>query len=85
MSLTKEMVIDKIEVTLNGVVQVRQATQIVENGNVISQSYHRWAIAPGQNYSDQDDRVKSICAATHTPEVIAAYEAELEANRPILG
>ena len=81
MALTKEVVIDKIEVTENGVVQVRQATKIIEDGNEISKTYHRWTIAPGQDYSDQPDNVKAICAVAHTPAVIAAYQAQIEANR----
>jgi hypothetical protein len=81
MSLTKEQVIDKIEITENGVVQVRQATKIIEDGNELSKSFHRWSIAPGQNYSDQPDNVKAICAVAHTPAVIAAYEAQVEASR----
>lgn len=81
MSLTKETVVDKIEVVENGTVQVRQATRIMENGEQISQSFHRWTIAPGQDYSDQPDNVKAICAATHTPEVVAKFKAELEANK----
>lgn len=75
MTLTKEIVIDKIEVIENGMVQVRQATRIMEDGVQLSQSFHRWTIAPGQDYSDQADNVKAICQATHTPAVIAAYEA----------
>ena len=38
MALTKEIVVDKIEVVENGCVQVRTATRIVEDGNVISSS-----------------------------------------------
>ena len=85
MALTKETVIDKIEVTENGVVQVRQATKIIEDGNELSKSYHRWIIAPGQDYSDQPDNVKAICAVAHTPAVIAAYQAAQEALRNRLG
>lgn len=82
MALEKLTVVDKIEVTENGHVQVRTATRIVEDGNVISQSYHRHVVAPGQDYSNEDARVQAICAATHTEEVIAAYQAAQEANRP---
>ena len=85
MALTKETVIDKIEVTENGVVQVRQATKIIEDGNEISKTYHRWTLAPGQDYSDQPDNVKAICAVAHTPAVIAAYQAAQEALRNRLG
>jgi hypothetical protein len=75
MSLEKQTVVDKIEVVENGSVQVRTATRIVEDGNVISTSYHRHVVAPGQDYSQEDARVQAICAATHTPEVIVAYQA----------
>jgi hypothetical protein len=75
MALEKQVVVDKIEVIEVGVVQVRTATRIVEDGNVISTSYHRHTIAPGQDYSQEDARVQAICAATHTTEVIAAYQA----------
>ena len=85
MSLTKEVVIDKIEVVENGIVQVRQATRIIENGAQLSQSYHRWSLTPGQDVSDQPANVQAIAAAAWTPAVIAAYEAAVaaaEANRP---
>lgn len=84
MALTKEVSIDKIEIIENGTVQVRQVTRIMEDGNPLSQTYHRWVITPGQNYSDQADNVKAICQATHTPAVITAYQeyqAQQEANR----
>ena len=81
MALEKQIVVDKIEVIEVGVVQVRTATRIVEDGNVISTSYHRKTISPGQDYSQEDARVQAICAATHTPEVVSAYQAMLEANR----
>ena len=81
MALDKQVLIDRIEVVENGTVQVRQATIITEDGNQISRTFHRWCIVPSQDYSDQEDKVKDICRVTHTPEVIAAYKAQQEANR----
>lgn len=75
MTLEKINLVDRIEVIENGSVQVRTATRIVEDGNVISSSYHRHVVAPGDDYSQEDARVQAICAATHTAEVIAAYQA----------
>jgi archaellum component FlaF (FlaF/FlaG flagellin family) len=66
MSLTKETVADKIEVvtTENGsVVQVRTATRIVEDGAVISQSYHRHVINSGDDWSSEPSNVQAICNA----------------------
>jgi len=85
MSLSKEVSIDKIEIVENGTVQVRQITRIIEDGNELSKSYHRWSIAPGEDYLNQPDNVKAICAVAHTPVVIAAYEAQIEASKPRLG
>ena len=81
MSLEKEIKIDKIEIVENGIVQVRQATIITDNGNEISRTFHRWCIAPGEGYSTQEQQVQDICSITHTPEVIAAYKAQQEANK----
>jgi hypothetical protein len=81
MSLDKQTKIDRIEVVENGTVQVRQATIITDNGNEVSKTYHRWCIAPSQDYSDQEQQVQDICRVAHTPEVIAAYQAQQEANK----
>jgi len=81
MSLEKEIKIDRVEIVENGTVQVRQATIITEDDKQISRTYHRWCIAPGEDYSTQEQQVQDICRVTHTPEVIAAYQAQVEANR----
>ena len=81
MSLEKQTKIDRVEVVENGTVQVRQATIITEDGKQLSRTFHRWCIAPSQDYSDQEDKVKDICRVAHTPEVIAAYKTQQEANK----
>lgn len=82
MALEKQTVVDLIETTENGCVQVRTATRILDDGKVISQSFHRHVVAPGDDYSQEDARVQAICAAVQTPEVVAQYQAQLEANQP---
>lgn len=73
--LTKTSVVDLCEVVENGTVQVRTATRIIEDGKVLSQSFHRHCVTPGQDYSQEDAKVQALCAAVHTPECIAAYQA----------
>lgn len=73
--LEKQLIVDLVEVIENGCVQVRTATKIMDDGKEINRSFHRHVIAPGDDYSSEDARVQAICAATHTPEVIAAYQA----------
>lgn len=80
MALEKIAVVDRIEVLENGSVQVRTVTRIMEDGAQISGTFHRHIVAPGDDYSNEDARVKAICAATHTAEVIEAYKAATAAQ-----
>ena len=73
--LEKIVVVDRIEVLENGSVQVRTKTAIMEDGKQISGTFHRHVVAPGDDYSAEDARVQAICEATHTAEVVAAYQA----------
>lgn len=73
--LEKIEIVDRIEVIENGSVQVRTKTAIMEDGKQISGTFHRHVVAPGDDYTSQDARVQAICAATHTADVIAAYNA----------
>lgn len=75
MSLEKIQVVDSIEVVENGCIQVRTKTAIMEDGKQISGTYHRHVVCPGDDYSNEDARVQAICAATHTADVISAYQA----------
>jgi nucleoside-triphosphatase THEP1 len=77
MALEKIVVVDRIEVVENGTVQVRTATRIMEDGKQISCTFHRHVVAPGDDYSKEDARVQAICAATHTADVVTAYQASL--------
>ena len=82
MALEKQIVVDLIETLENGCVQVRTATRILDDGAVISNNFHRHVVCPGDDYSKEDPRVQAICAVVQTPEVIAAYKAAQEANKP---
>ena len=75
MSLTKQSVIDQITVTENGTVLYREATRIMEDGNQISQTYHRSSLTPAQDLTGVPANVVAICNTVWTAEVIAAYQA----------
>jgi hypothetical protein len=78
MALEKVISVDLVEVVENGTVQVRTKTAIMEDGKEISSSFHRHIVAPGDDYSQEDARVKAICASTHTQTVVDAYKAILD-------
>lgn len=75
MTLSKETTIDQITVEASGVVLVREAITIVEDGEQLSKSYHRTSFSPGSDVSAQPANVQAICSAAWTPEVVAAYKA----------
>lgn len=73
MTISKETLIDQITVTENGMILFREVTRIIEDGNIISQTYHRSSLVPGQDLTDIPENVVDICNTVWTPEVIDAY------------
>ncbi len=80
MALTKETIVDRIEVLEKGQVQVRTATRVLEDGAVLSSSFHRHVLAPGDDLTEQDAKVSAIATATWTAEVVTAYEEMIAAQ-----
>ena len=89
MALTKETVVDKIEVMEMGEVQVRTATRIKEDGAVLSTSFHRHYLEPSTkdsgswadtDISGEDARVQAVANATWTSAVKTAYQEMVDAN-----
>jgi DNA-binding transcriptional LysR family regulator len=80
MAITKEKVIDQITVTENGIVLYREATRIMEDGEQLSQTYHRTSLTPAQDLTGHPANVVAICNVAWTPEVIAAYQAQMAKN-----
>ena len=83
MALTESTKIDQIEVVADWNIQVRQATIIERDGEFVSRTFHRWVLTPDMNISDQEQKVKDIANAAWTEEVIAAYQAQVEASRTV--
>ena len=75
MSLTKTTTVDQITVTENGIILYREATRIMEDGNQISQTYHRSSLTPGQDLTGVPANVVAHCNTAWTADVVAAYQA----------
>ena len=81
MALTKQIVQDKIETVAVGdhkVIQVRTATKIVEDGEVISSSYHRHVLTPDADLTNESAEVQAIATAVFTDTVKANYQTFLD-------
>jgi len=79
MGLIEQSVIDQIEVTRNGSVNVRRADLIIKDGVEIAKTYHRHVLSPGDDLSAQDSKVVAIAQVAWTPELIESYKSSLEA------
>jgi len=78
MAITKETVQDKISVVGDFKhIEVRTATVIKEDGVEISRSFHRYAIAPNDDSTNESADVKAMVAQFHTDAVKKAYADHL--------
>ena len=91
MAITKEEIADKIEVLESGVVQVRTATVIKEDGTELTRSFHRHVLAPSDkssgswadtNISSEKTNVQAICNAAWTSAIKTAYQEAFDARIP---
>ena len=80
MSLTKSTTVDQITVTENGIVLYREATRIMEDGNQLSQTFHRTSLVPGQDLTGIPTNVVAHCNVAWTADVVAAYQAQVAAQ-----
>ena len=71
----KQTVVDRIEVMADQTVAVRYVVTITEDGEPFAEQIKGNYFRPGDDYSAEDAKVQAICAAVHTAEVIAAYQA----------
>ena len=87
MALTKQTVTDKIE-TIKAkdhyVLQVREAIQVLEDGNLLSQNFHRYVLNPDHDVSTiSDPVVLAQFNAVMTDKVKANYQTFLASQQPV--
>lgn len=74
MAIRETSVIDKIEVLENGTIQVRRADKVFRDDTEIASTFHRHVLAPGDDLSNENERVAAIAQVTWTPQVISNYQ-----------
>ena len=89
MAITKETVADKIETLENGIVQIRTAIILKENGKELTRTFSRSVLLPSDkssgswedtDISGEDTRVQAICNAVWTSAVKTAYQEAQDAE-----
>ena len=94
MAITKEVVVEKIEVVGSWNVQVATDTKIMEDSKEIGRSRHRHVLVPFSSSKDTDDKwthtdtdisaeddtVKAVCNAVWSDTIKANYKAFVESQ-----
>lgn len=72
--LTERTVVDQITILEDGQIQVRRVDKVFNDGVEIAKSSpHRHVVAPGDDLSKEDPRVRAHAELAHTPKVIAEF------------
>jgi hypothetical protein len=77
MALIEKQIVDLVELVQSNHIQVRTANIIEKDGTEIARTFHRHVLAPGDDVTNEDQKVQAIANAVWTEEVIAAYQASL--------
>lgn len=78
--LTERIIVGRLEVLEDGLLQVREDTVIERDGVELIRTYHRRVLEPGEVVSREDARIRAVAAVVWTPEVIKAYEDKKRAQ-----
>lgn len=57
----KQVVVDQMTMTANKVVLVREIVRIIENGNVVSETFNRRSFQPLDDVSTMPTNVQEFC------------------------
>jgi hypothetical protein len=70
MALTKEQILDRLEILEDGTIQVRWATRVIDDdGTILGERYQRHVLSPG-------DDVSGVANAIWDAQTIADYRAK---------
>lgn len=72
--ITKETIIEKIEIKKDGTVKVREKTIFMEDGVKVGEDAQKKIIYPGQSFDKEKSYVKNIISAAQTPDVVQKFK-----------
>ena len=75
MALSDRVAYDSITILEDGVMHVRRARIILDDGAEVTRQYFRTVLEPGQDVSTYPTRIRNLCAFIWTPAVVSAYLA----------
>ena len=76
--LTEKKIIDLIEIVGSIHIQIREALIIEKDGKQIAKTFHRYVLHPGDDLSEEDEKVKQIANILWTQEIIENYKNSIK-------
>jgi hypothetical protein len=77
MALTKEQILDRLEILEDGTIQVRWATRVIDDdGTILGERYQRHVLSPGDDVSGEHLRIRRVANAIWDAQTIADYRAK---------
>ena len=84
-TFTEVTYISSFDIQPNGTINVRKSTDVLKDGVVISTTYWRCVLVPNDPQAStvlNEIYYSNLAQQAWTPEVVAAYQAQQEANSP---
>lgn len=75
MAFTKQTTFDAITIRDTGHLEIRIANLVMEDGVEIAKNYHRRVITPGDDVTNEPQKIKALANLIWTPAMIAAAQA----------
>jgi hypothetical protein len=72
---------DCIKVNDDKSVYVRKSVEVYSGGKLVGHHFRQQVVNPGDDFSQQEDAVKVVCAAEHTPEVVEAFAQGIQSQQ----
>lgn len=73
MNLEEKILEPEIEVLSSGKLVIKTKTLILKNQEILATNISKRIIYPGDDYSQEIDKIKSICEVVHSQDVIDKY------------
>ena len=73
MNLEEKILEPEIEVLSSGKLIIKTETLILKNQEILATNISKRIIYPGDDYSQEIDKIKSICEVVHSQDVIDEY------------
>jgi hypothetical protein len=83
MALEKTETVDKIEIKGEYKhLQIRKKISVLEDGSLLSSSYHAYVVSPGDDVTNEPQEIKDLVNLLHTDSILSSYQEYMTSLLP---